>query len=76
MRFQALEDVSHYDNIVLTDIKLLRFIAYIASKVTYFYQVEIQKLNKQHMFNSIFSPNATICPLWTSWSPLPVVVEV
>jgi hypothetical protein len=23
-----------------------------------------------------FSPNVTICPLWTSWSPLPVVAEV
>jgi hypothetical protein len=24
----------------------------------------------------IFSPNATTRPLWTSWSPLPVVAEV
>jgi hypothetical protein len=24
----------------------------------------------------IFSPNATTCPLWTAWSPLPVVAEV
>jgi hypothetical protein len=23
-----------------------------------------------------FFPNATTCPLWTSWSPLPVVAEV
>jgi hypothetical protein len=22
------------------------------------------------------SPNAITCPLWTSWSPLPVVAEV
>jgi hypothetical protein len=25
---------------------------------------------------SIFLANATVCPLWTSWSPLPVVAEV
>jgi hypothetical protein len=25
---------------------------------------------------NFFSPNATTCPLWTSWSPLPVVAEV
>jgi hypothetical protein len=24
----------------------------------------------------VFFPNATTCPLWTSWSPLPVVAEV
>jgi hypothetical protein len=25
---------------------------------------------------TIFFPSATTCPLWTSWSPLPVVAEV
>jgi hypothetical protein len=28
------------------------------------------------LFIFIFFSNATTCPLWTSWSPLPVVVEV
>jgi hypothetical protein len=28
------------------------------------------------IWDKVFSFNATTCPFWTSWSPLPVVAEV
>jgi hypothetical protein len=37
-------------------------------------QDTLSALVKQKIF--FFKSNATTCPLWTSWSPLPVVAEV
>jgi hypothetical protein len=30
----------------------------------------------EDIMTDFFPPNATTCPLWTSWSPLPFVAEV
>jgi hypothetical protein len=37
----------------------------------------IEVLALKYVYPNIFPfPNATTCPLWTSWSPLLVVAEV
>jgi hypothetical protein len=41
--------------------------------------MKVQDMQRIQLVEGVFLPppaNATTCPLWTSWSPLPAVAEV